>query len=143
MMHYLLISKDGNVQFSHYFTHSSPSSHSTTEARVIAKCMSADRDACHFLEDGPHTLVFRWFGPCMFVVAADQSENELMIYEFLSLYVNALHKYFGKFSEKHILLNIEWLHMVLEEMVVAGELLEPSIRNALSPIQMLDTISSR
>ncbi|MPC14217.1 AP-4 complex subunit sigma-1 [Portunus trituberculatus] len=124
MMHYLLISKDGSVQFSHYFTHSSPSSRPTTEAR------------CHFLEDGPHTLVFRWFGPCMFVVAADHSENELMIYEFLSLYVNALHKYFGKFSEKHILLNIERLHMVLEEMVVAGELLEPSIRNALSPIQI-------
>lgn len=98
---------------------------------------------CHFLEDGQHSLVFRWFGPCMFVVAADQSENELMIYEFLSLYVSALHKYFGKFSEKHILLNIERLHMVLEEMVVGGELVEPSIRNALSPIQMLDAISSR
>lgn len=98
---------------------------------------------CHFLEDGEHTLIFRWFGPCMFVIAADQSENELMVHEFLSLYVNALHKYFGKFSEKHILLNMDRLHMVLEEMVVGGELIEPSIRNALSPIQMLDAISSR
>ncbi|XP_050698861.1 AP-4 complex subunit sigma-1-like [Eriocheir sinensis] len=143
MLHYLLISRDGNVHFSHYFTHINPTSRPATEARVIGKCQAADKDACHFLEDGQHSLVFRWFGPCMFVVAADQSENELMIYEFLSLYVSALHKYFGKFSEKHILLNIERLHMVLEEMVVGGELVEPSIRNALSPIQMLDAISSR
>ncbi|KAG0721857.1 AP-4 complex subunit sigma [Chionoecetes opilio] len=143
MMHYLLIAKEGSVQFSHYFTHTTPAQRPATEARVIARCSAAHKEACHFLEDGTHTLVFRWFGPCMFVVAADLAENELMVYEFLSLYVSALHKYFGKFSEKHILLNLERLHMVLEEMVVGGELLEPSIRNALSPIQMLDAITSR
>lgn len=98
---------------------------------------------CHFLEEGDHSLVFRWFGPCLFIVAADHSENELMLYEFLSLYVNALHRYFGKFSERHVLFNIDRLHMVLEEMIVDGELCESSVRNALIPIQMLDNISNR
>ncbi|XP_042216604.1 AP-4 complex subunit sigma-1-like [Homarus americanus] len=146
VMHYLLIaSKDGNVQFSHYFTHITSGSRTTTEARAIAKCLGAEKDAalCHFLGDGDHTLVFRWFGPCLFIVAADHAENELMVYEFINLYVNALHRYFGKFSERHVLFNIDRLHMVLEEMVVGGELVESSIRNALSPIQMLDTVSSR
>ena len=64
-----------------------------------------------------------------------------MIYEFLSLYVNALHRYFGKFSERHVLFNIDRLHMVLEEMVVDGEIVETSTKNALSAIQMLDSIS--
>ncbi|KAG7172006.1 AP-4 complex subunit sigma-1-like [Homarus americanus] len=94
VMHYLLIaSKDGNVQFSHYFTHITSGSRTTTEARAIAKCLGAEKDAalCHFLGDGDHTLVFRWFGPCLFIVAADHAENELMVYEFINLYVNALH----------------------------------------------------
>ncbi|XP_045613464.1 AP-4 complex subunit sigma-1 isoform X1 [Procambarus clarkii] len=144
MMHYLLIaSKTGNVQFSHYFTHITPCSRTTIEARIITKCLSAEKDACHFLEDGDHTLIFRWFGPCLFIVAADHAENEMMVYEFLSLYVDALHRYFGKFSERHVLLNIDRLHMVLEEMVVGGELVESSIRNVLNPIQVLDTVSAR
>ncbi|XP_064086492.1 AP-4 complex subunit sigma-1-like isoform X2 [Macrobrachium nipponense] len=142
MMQYLLISsKEGNVQFSHYFVHTPQNIRTTNEARVVGKCLAGDKDSCHFLEDGDFTLIFRWFGPCLFIVAADKSENELMVYEFLSLYVNALHRYFGKFSERHVLFNIDRLHMVLEEMVVDGEVVETSIKNALSPIQMLDTVS--
>ena len=52
MLHYLLISKDGNVQFSHYFTHSSPSSRPATEARVITKCRGADKDAVSLSSGG-------------------------------------------------------------------------------------------
>ncbi|KAK7005378.1 AP-4 complex subunit sigma-1, partial [Halocaridina rubra] len=142
MMHYLLIaSKDGNVQFSHYFVHASQNVRTTNEARVVGKCLSSDKESCHFVEDGDFTLVMRWFGPCLFVVAADKTENELMVYEFLNLYVNALHRYFGKFSERHVLFNIDRLHMVLEEMVVDGELVESSVKNALSPILVLDSMS--
>ncbi|KAK3890855.1 hypothetical protein Pcinc_005215 [Petrolisthes cinctipes] len=143
MMHYLLIAKDGKVQFSHYFTHVTPSARPALEARVVSKCQSADKEGCHFLEDGEHTLVFRWFGPCIFLVGADHQENELMVYEFLGLYVGALQRYFGKFSERHLLLSTDHLHMVLEEMVVDGELVESSIKNVLAPIQMLDAASSR
>lgn len=139
----LIVSKDGNVQFSHYFTHINSNSRTALESRVASKCLSSDKDACHFLGEGDHTLVFRWFGPCLFIVAADDTENELMVYEFLSLYVSALHRYFGKFSERHVLFNVDRLHMVLEEMVVGGEIVESSIRNVLSPIHMLDTVSSR
>lgn len=76
-------------------------------------------------------------------MAADEAENELMVYEFLNLYVNALHRYFGKFSERHVLFNVDRLHMVLEEMVVDGELVESSIGNALSIVQMLDSVASK
>ncbi|XP_069997756.1 AP-4 complex subunit sigma-1-like isoform X2 [Penaeus vannamei] len=144
MMQFLLIaSKDGNVQFSHYFTHSDQRGRIATEKRVVSKCLSAEKDSCHFVPDGEFTLIFRWFGPCLFVVAADEAENELMVYEFLNLYVNALHRYFGKFSERHVLFNVDRLHMVLEEMVVDGELVESSIGNALSIVQMLDSVASK
>ncbi|CAL4156361.1 unnamed protein product, partial [Meganyctiphanes norvegica] len=142
MLHYLLIvSKEGHIHFSHYFTSVETNAQPVREAGAIAKCLAADRESCHFMEDRKNTLIFRWFGPCLFIAAADQEENELMVYEFLNLYVNSLHRYFGKFSERHVLYNIDRLHMVLEEMVVDGEIVESSIRNILSPIQMLDNVA--
>ena len=71
------------------------------------------------------------------IVSADNSENELLVYEFMNAFINTLHQYFGKFTEKHVLFNPDKMHLVLNEMVVKGNVVEVSPNNILGPIILL------
>lgn len=88
-------------------------------------------------------VIYRWFGPCLLIATANLQENELLVYEFLNLFVAILQKYFGKFLERHILFNLDRLHMILEELVINNEIVESSIKNTLGPILMLDNMNSK
>lgn len=96
----------------------------------------------NFLEDdeSSRSLVYRWFGACIVMTAADATDNLLQIYDFLSLYMTALTGYFPALSRHTIIQNPAKLHMVLQEMVIGGVIVETSTSNALNYVRLLDDI---
>ena len=70
-------------------------------------------------------------------------ENELVVYQFLHLFKSCLQKYFGQVSDKHFVLSGDRIHMILEELVVDGDIVESSIKNAVNPIMMYESVSKR
>lgn len=98
---------------------------------------------CHFFEDDDSIIIFRNFGQCITIVVADPQENELVAYEFLGLAFTLFQNYFGKFMERNILNNVDKLHMILEEVVINGEIVETSSKNVLGPLLMFDNLNAK
>lgn len=87
-------------------------------------------------------MVYRWFGACMVIAAADADDNLLQVYEFLSLYMTALHQYFPNLSRHSIVQNPAKLHLILEEMVIGGVIVETAPSHALSYVRLLDDLAA-
>ncbi|KAF2367716.1 AP complex mu/sigma subunit [Trinorchestia longiramus] len=146
MLYYLVIaSKESEVLFSHRFSAQGYACHPAGLASLIDKCMLDFRveKPVNFLEDsdGSKVLVYRCFGACMVIASADPEDNLLQVYEFLSLYITALHQYFPSLSRHSILQNPAKLHIVLEEMVIGGIIVETSTAHALSYVRLLDDLA--
>ncbi|KAH6563063.1 hypothetical protein BASA60_001196 [Batrachochytrium salamandrivorans] len=73
---------------------------------------------------GNSLVVFRRFASLNFMVTSAQSENLYAMLAFIQIFVEMLSKYFGSFSEYHIIFHIEKIHLVLDEMVCSGFLVE-------------------
>ena len=96
----------------------------------------------NFIEDGDRTIVYRSFGPCLAITNVDSSDNLLQAYEFLNLYITTLSQYFPNLSYQVILQNPYKLHVVLEEMVIGGHIVETSSSNALGYLRLLDDVQT-
>ncbi|XP_018010901.2 AP-4 complex subunit sigma-1 [Hyalella azteca] len=146
MLYFLVIaSKESAVLFTHRFNPQLCPCHPAGLASVIEKCMVDSRTEKpeNFVEDTneSRTLVYRWFGACMLIASADSDDNLLQVYEFLNLYLSALSQYFPNLSRHTIIQNPAKLHIVLEEMVIGGVIVETSPAHALSIVRLLDDIN--
>ena len=61
-----------------------------------------------------------------FIFCIDSSENELSMLEYIHLFVEILDKYFGSVCELDIVYNFYKVYNILDDLVVAGEVIEAS-----------------
>lgn len=151
-MHYLIIaSRESEILFSHSFTSEISLCTPALLDACVNKCIEDSRgenginvveEDTSTLEQGGRLLVYRWFGACLAIVSTDSTDNLLQTYEFLSLYMTALQQYFPKLSRHTIVQNPAKLHLVLEEMVIGGVLVETSVTHALSYVRLLDDVAT-
>jgi AP-1 complex subunit sigma 1/2 len=67
-------------------------------------------------------------------------DNELLALEAIHLYVEALDRYFGNVCELDLVFNFHKAHYVLDELLVGGELAEPSRRAVARAIEAQDQL---
>jgi AP-1 complex subunit sigma 1/2 len=72
--------------------------------------------------------------------SAAGGDNELLALEIIHLYVEALDRYFGNVCELDLVFNFHKAHYVLDELVVGGELAEPSRRAVARAIEAQDQL---
>ncbi|CAG8633444.1 31383_t:CDS:2, partial [Racocetra persica] len=61
-------------------------------------------------------------------------QNHLSILELVQAYVEILNTYFDNVCELDIMFNIEKVHVILEEMVSNGRIVETNKHNVLAPV---------
>lgn len=71
----------------------------------------------------------------------DSNENELSILEFIHMIVETFDNYFEGVCELDIMFNIEKAHMILDEIVVNGEIVETNRTRILAPVRIIDKAS--
>jgi len=81
---------------------------------------------CNFLEYQDSTVIYRRYASLCFVCGVTAGENELNALEILHRYVETLDKHFGNVTELDIIFNFQIAYAILDELILAGELLEPS-----------------
>jgi len=77
------------------------------------------------------------------IVGIDSNENELAILEFIHFFVETLDGYFNNVCELDIMFSIEKVHMILDEMVIDGVLMDMNRRNVMTPIMMIDNLTNK
>lgn len=95
---------------------------------------------CNFLEFRDMILVAKRYASLYFVTAIDKEENELLTLDVVHFFVELLDKYFKNVCELDIIFNFHKAYYILDEMVVAGYMLETSKKQIIRLISNQDEI---
>lgn len=96
---------------------------------------------CSFVEYKDFKLVYRQYAALFVVVGITQNENELSIYELIQNFVEVLDKYFSRVSELDIMFNLDSVHIILDEMIQNGHIVETNKSRILAPLTAIDKMA--
>lgn len=134
----LLVNKQGQTRLSQYYIHLPLDERVAMEGEIIRKCLGRSERQCSFIKYQDYKIIYRRYASLFFIVATDPEENELSILEFIHLLVETLDKFFRNVCELDIMFNLDRAHMLLEEMVMNGRIVESSHKAILEPVELLD-----
>ncbi|TDG98530.1 hypothetical protein EPR50_G00201120 [Perca flavescens] len=92
---------------------------------------------CSFVEYKDFKLVYRQYAALYIVVGVSDSENELSVYELVHNFVEVLDKYFSRV----IMFNVDRVHIILDEMIQNGRVVETNRSRVLAPLAALDKMA--
>ncbi|XP_013409845.1 AP-4 complex subunit sigma-1 [Lingula anatina] len=138
-----LVNKQGQVRLSQYFKHQDENERRDIEPEIVKKCLNRQENQCSFLDYKQYRIIYRKYASLYFIVAADEEDNEMAVYEFIHHFVETLTSYFDKVTEIDIMFNMDKVHMILMEMVLNGEIVETNKNRILAPLRTMDHASKR
>ncbi|XP_061531378.1 AP-4 complex subunit sigma-1 [Phycodurus eques] len=138
----LMVNRQGQTRLSRYYRAVDMSRRTALEADVVRVCLSRNRDQCSFLEYDDSKVVFRQYAALYIAVGVTHDENELSIYELVQNFVEVLDKYFQpRGDELDIMFNLDRVHVILDEMIQNGNIVETNKSNVLAPLNALDKMA--
>ncbi|CAJ1074876.1 AP-4 complex subunit sigma-1 isoform X2 [Xyrichtys novacula] len=133
----LMVNRQGQTRLSRYYTPVELSRRALLEADVVRCCLSRKKDQCSFVEYKDFKLVYRQYAALYIVVGVTDSENELSVYELVHNFVEVLDKYFSRV----IMFNLDRVHIILDEMIQNGHIVETNKSRILAPLNALDKMA--
>lgn len=73
-----------------------------------------------------------------FIIGIDRADNELLALEVLHQFCVVLDKYFGSVCELDLVFYFDRVYTILDELIIAGELQEPSAAHVLKAMRDQD-----
>ncbi|KFV06435.1 AP-4 complex subunit sigma-1, partial [Pterocles gutturalis] len=134
---FLMVNKQGQTRLSRYYEHVEINKRTMLEADVIKNCLSRSKDQCSFVEYKDFKLVYRQYAALFIVVGINETENEMAVYELIHNFVEVLDKYFSRV----IMFNLDRVHIILDEMVLNGCIVETNRNRILAPLFVLDKVA--
>ncbi|KAM7155395.1 AP-4 complex subunit sigma-1 isoform 3-T4 [Molossus nigricans] len=134
---FLMVNKQGQTRLSKYYEHVEINKRTLLETEVIKSCLSRSNEQCSFIEYKDFKLIYRQYAALFIVVGVNDTENEMAIYEFIHNFVEVLDEYFSRV----IMFNLDKVHIILDEMVLNGSIVETNRARILAPLLILDKMS--
>ncbi|XP_069049153.1 AP-4 complex subunit sigma-1 isoform X2 [Lepisosteus oculatus] len=134
---FLMVNKQGQTRLSKYYEHLDIQKRMYLEAEVIKNCLSRRKEECSFVEYKDFKLIYRQYAALFIVVGVDDTENELAVYELIQNFVEVLDKYFSRV----IMFNLEKVHIILDEIILNGRIVETNKNRILAPLLALDKMA--
>ncbi|KAK2567454.1 AP-4 complex subunit sigma [Acropora cervicornis] len=125
----LLVNKQGHTRVSQYYEYMELEERTNMEAEITRKCLTRNDDQCPFFEFKNFKVVYRRYASLFFIIG-----NELAILEFIHNLVETLDRYFSNV----IMFNLDRVHMILDEMIVNGQIVETNKNRILAPVAIFD-----
>jgi AP-2 complex subunit sigma-1 len=99
-----------------------------------------DNRYSNFVEYRNYKLVYRRYVGLFFVMCVDLGDNELACLEAIHLYVEILDAYFGNVCELDLVYYFYKAYTALDEVVLAGEVMESSRGTVLTQMEKIDLL---
>ena len=80
----------------------------------------------NFIEFRNYKIVYRRFKGLFIAMCIDLNDSELAHLEFIQLFVESLDHYFGSVKEVDLIFNFHKVYLLLDELVLGGEIMETS-----------------
>ena len=97
----------------------------------------------NFVQTEKYKIIYRRYAGLFFSVAVDLNENELTYLELIHLFVESMDIYFGNVCELDIVFNFQKVYMLLDEVILGGEILETSKRAIRDKMVRMDEIMEK
>eukprot|EP00811_Abedinium_folium_P012617 NODE_21708_length_740_cov_4.874388.p1 GENE.NODE_21708_length_740_cov_4.874388~~NODE_21708_length_740_cov_4.874388.p1 ORF type:complete len:157 (-),score=54.16 NODE_21708_length_740_cov_4.874388:96-566(-) len=102
-------------------------------SRVDEKCCCFTEDEDLFGED--HKIIYRHFATLYFILVVDGAENELGILDLIQVFVQVLDSVFENVCELDLIYNFDKLNYILDEIIMAGMVMETNSDAILTAIK--------
>lgn len=127
MIHFvLLISRQGKVRLTKWYSPYSSKEKARTVREVSAVVLSRQQKQCNFLEYKDKKVIYKRYASLYFLACVDEDDNELIVLETIHHFVEVLDRYFGNVCELDLIFNFHKAYHILDELLISGELQEPS-----------------
>uniref|UniRef100_A0A8C2Z3P3 AP complex subunit sigma n=1 Tax=Cyclopterus lumpus TaxID=8103 RepID=A0A8C2Z3P3_CYCLU len=133
----LMVNRQGQTRLSRFYQPVELSRRTQLEADVVRCCLSRKKDQCSFVEYKDFKLVYRQYAALYIVVGVTDNENELSVFELLHNFVEVLDQYFSRV----IMFNVDRVHILLDEMIQNGLVVETNKSRVLAPLTALDKMA--
>ncbi|KAJ8291153.1 hypothetical protein GJAV_G00021990 [Gymnothorax javanicus] len=138
----LMANQKGQIRLSKYYEeHMDIAKRALLESDMVKTCLSRKKEECSFVEYKDYKLVYRQYAGLCIIVGVNEMENELAIFELVHNFVEVLDKYFSRVSELDIMFNVEKVHIILDEMILNGYIVETNKTRVLAPLLVLDKMA--
>jgi len=134
----LMVNKQGQTRIAQYYTHLELDERTAMEGEIIRKCLSRNETQCSFMEFQDYKVVYRRYASLFFIVGVDVQENELAVLEFIHNLVETFDSYFKNVCELDLMFNLDRVHLILDEMVMNGCIVETNKTNVLTAVSLYD-----
>lgn len=95
---------------------------------------------CNFVEDeakfgGNRRVIYRHYATLYFVFVVDQSESQLGVLDLIQVFVETLDRCFENVCELDLIFHMDKVNFVLDELIVAGLVLETNMADVIAALQ--------
>eukprot|EP00920_Eleutheroschizon_duboscqi_P016580 GHVT01039342.1.p1 GENE.GHVT01039342.1~~GHVT01039342.1.p1 ORF type:complete len:158 (+),score=26.93 GHVT01039342.1:326-799(+) len=136
----LLVSRQGKTRLCKWFLPIGPKERSKTLKEVTQLVLNHPAKLCNFLEWKEYKLVFKRYASLYFIACVDKDDNELITLEIIHHFVEILDRYFGNVCELDLIFNFQKAYFLLDELLISGELCEPSKKAVLRVVAAQDAL---
>eukprot|EP00798_Chlamydomonas_sp_ICE-L_P028897 gene28897-32090_t len=136
----ILMSRQGKVRLAKWYSTHSQKERAKVIKEITPTILARPLKLCNFLEWKNIKLVYKRYASLYFVCGVDTTDNELITLEVIHEYVEVLDRYFGNVCELDLIFNFHKAYYILDEVLIAGELQEPSKRNISRAIEAQDVL---
>lgn len=133
-----MINKQGQTRLAKYFKDRVRNERVSLEAEIVRKCLARSDNQCSFFECRDLKIVYRRYASLFFIFGVDHTENEMAILEFIHNMVETMDRYFESVCELDIMFNIDKVHIMLDEMVMNGYIIEANRAVIIDPLKVLE-----
>lgn len=93
---------------------------------------------CNFVEYKDSIIVYRRYASLYFLASISPTDNPLITLEIIHRYVEQMDRYYGNVCELDIIFNFQKAYAILDELLLAGEMVDSGRREALKVVQKQD-----
>ena len=116
--------------------------------RIFQQIVKRPDTFCNYLEGcipewGDSTrIIYRHYATLYFVFCVDKQESELGILDLIQVFVEALDRCFDNVCELDMVFHSDKVHYIIDEIIMAGMVLETSINSILAAVNDQDRLHS-
>lgn len=136
----LLLSRQGKVRLAKWYTTATQKERAKVTKEVSTLVLARPLKLCNFVDWKDQRVVYRRYASLYFVCGVDQDDNELLTLEIIHQFVEVLDKYYGNVCELDLIFNFHKAYFILDELLLAGELQEPSKKVVTRAIEAQDAL---
>ncbi|KAI7893606.1 AP complex, mu/sigma subunit [Mucor mucedo] len=132
---FLIVNRTGQTRFARYYQNDPENP--TFELQVARGCITRKPSQTLFFSLKEHKIVYRVYASLYFIIGCEPQDNEFSLLELIQFSVECMDSYFEKVTELDLVYNLEKVHMIMDEIIVKGLILETNHDRVLALINGL------